>query len=160
LPKYARARQQKRGAAANFRLLRFASLGGLCFTARLMRPLLLLLLAASLGGCSLFHSEEPAKKKGFSLWPFGAEESTDATPYLEYRRTLGKGEAPLYTLTARNAHISRKIVGQVRTTLETESNETKVESESFTLAPNEEKQILVYPANKRVTYEVTAFFQD
>jgi hypothetical protein len=128
-----------------------------------MRPLLLLLLTITLGGCSLFHVSTPAdapqKKKGFTLWPFG-QESGDATPYLEYRRTRSEGETPVYALTARNSHQTKTITGQIRTTLDTVPNESKVVSDTFTLAPNEEKKLLVYPVNSRVTYEVTATFKE
>lgn len=129
-----------------------------------MRLLLLplLALAISLGGCS---SSEPASgtasKKGFSVWPFhgGEKGPEDATSVLEYQRRKGEGESPIYQLFARNTHPTKTVEGQIRFTLDEGANQSKVESESFTLGPNEEKKLFVYPTQTHVTYEVSAFFK-
>jgi hypothetical protein len=124
-----------------------------------MRLLIALILAAALSGCSMLSSDASGQKKGFTLWPFGEQSGEDATAYLEYQRTLEKGTKPSYTVSARNTHVSRTISGQLRTTTEGSAYATQIHSESFTLLPNEQKPVLTYPANTRVTYEVTATFQ-
>jgi hypothetical protein len=118
------------------------------------------LLAAGLGGCSLLSSDEPAPsaKKGWSLWPLGGG-GGDAAPYIEYQRTRSKDKEPLYTLLARNTNPKQTIVGQMRTTMETAPGDLKVDSQSFVLAPNEVKQLLVYPVRFPLTYEVSATFR-
>lgn len=107
----------------------------------------------------MFGSGESGGRKGISLWPFGDKPGEDATAYLEYERTLEKGAKPTYTISARNTHAKRTIAGQIRTTTEGAAYATQVRSDSFTLLPNELKPVLTYPANTRVTYEVTATFQ-
>jgi len=126
------------------------------------RLALILLLAAVFGGCSLFRSEEPPRsaKKGWSLWPFGGSQVTDATPSIEYQRTRSKDAEPLYTLAARNTHPTKTIEGQMRTTMQTSPGDMKMDNQSFTLAPNEQKKLLVYPARLALTYEVTANFRE
>ena len=38
--------------------------------------------------------------------------------------------------------------------------ETKVDTEHFTLAPNEAKKLLTFPEHTHLTYEVSAFFKE
>jgi hypothetical protein len=118
---------------------------------------------------SLFHHDTapataqqlPAPaKKGFSLWPFGNKGPVDATPYLEYQRARVESDKTSYQLLARNTHVSKVIEGDIRTTLETGPNESKVTNEHFTLAPNETKKLLVYPEQAKLSYEVSAFFKE
>ena len=130
-----------------------------------VRFTLALALAITLCGCSLFHSDEPApakKKSGWtSLLPWGGKAvGGDGTPYLEYQRTRSKESETLYTLLVRNTHPSRTIQGNMRTTMETAPGDLKVDSQSFTLGPNEQKRLLVYPTRFQLTYEVTASFQE
>lgn len=66
----------------------------------------------------------------------------------------------MYTLSARNTNLRKTIEGQMRTTMQTGPGDLKVDSQSFTLAPSEEKKLLVYPARMPLTYEVTAFFRE
>jgi hypothetical protein len=127
------------------------------------RVVLVPLLAGVLGGCALFQSDEPAPtaKKSWSLWPWGGSQGGgDATPYIEYQRTRSQGAEPTYTLIARNTHMKKTIVGQMRTTMQTSPGDLKVDSQSFTLAPNEPKQLLIYPVRFPLTYEVSATFRD
>jgi hypothetical protein len=84
----------------------------------------------------------------------------DATPYLEYQRVRSESDKTSYNLFARNTHVSKTIEGDIRTTLETGPNETKVDSEHFILAPQETKKLAVYPDNVHLTYEVSAFFKE
>jgi len=126
------------------------------------RLLAILLLAAALGGCSLFHSDDAGapKKRGWMSLPFGGSSKvTDATPYLEYqRKQSNEGEAML-TLYVRNTHATKTIDGQMRTTMTTGPGDMKVDSQTFTLGPNEQKRLLIYPARFPLTYEVTASFR-
>lgn len=122
-------------------------------------------VAAAFGGCSLFHSDDAAapekKKKGWSILPWGGKATGgDATGYIEYQRSKSDGSEPLYTLTARNTHMTRSIEGQMRTTMQTTPNDMKMDNQSFTLGPNEVKKLLIYPARFPLTYEVTASFKD
>jgi hypothetical protein len=147
-----------------------ASVGERClFDLPEMRPLLpltaRLALAAALAigwsACSWLHTDTPAVSEGGttrSFWPF--EGSNDATPYLEYRRTRSHGAEPLLTLTARNTHMKKTIEGQMRTTMQISPSDMKMDSQSFTLAPNEQKTLLVYPERFHLTYEVTANFKE
>ena len=116
-----------------------------------VRSYLTLLLAVLLGGCSLL--EAPKK------W-IGKKGPEDATSYLEYQRTRGESEKSNYALLARNTHQTKAIEGDIRTTIETAPGETKVDTEHFTLGPNETKKLLVYPDKYRLTYEVTAVFKE
>lgn len=120
-----------------------------------------LLLVAALGGCALFSSDAPAgsARKGWTLWPWGDSQVSDATPFIEYQRTRSVEKVPMYTLTARNTHLTKTIEGQMRTTMQTSPSDLKMDSQSFTLAPNEQKKLLVYPARLPLTYEVTATFR-
>ncbi len=124
-----------------------------------MRLLFALFLAATLSGCAMLGFDSTEKNRGLSLWPFGESRGEDATAYLEYQRTRGKGEKARYTVMAHNTHATRTITGQIRTTTEVMVGGTRVDSQVFTLRPNEQKQVLTYPVNARVTYEVTATFQ-
>ena len=134
-----------------------------------MRLLLVLLLAISLGGCGLFSSDDntlnsspapiPEKKSNFSLWPFGGGQS-DATGSLEYQRTKSEDQKDSYAFVVRNTHDKRTIEGEIRTTVTSPAQETSVRTTNFTLAPNGAKEILLYPASSRITYEVTAVFKD
>lgn len=128
-------------------------------------------LAALLGGCSLFHSEAPpasaetasvpAKKKGWSILPWGGTtKPSDATPYIEYQRTHSDGDEPMYNLLARNTHPTKTIEGHMRTTMQTTPGDMKIDSQSFTLAPNEQKKLLIYPVRFPLTYEVSASFRE
>jgi hypothetical protein len=134
------------------------------------RSLSLLTIIVLLSGCSMFHHDAPASndsaatatttKKGFSLWPFGHSGPVDATPYLEYQRVRSQSDKSTFNLFARNTHVSKTIEGDIRTTLETGPNETKVDTTHFTLAPQETKKLAVYPDNLHLTYEVSAFFKE
>ena len=120
-------------------------------------------MAASLGACSFFHSDDSdgPKKHGWMSLPFGGSSKvTDATPYLEYQRKQSNegGEAVL-TLFVRNTHSSKTIDGQMRTTMTIGPGDMKVDSQNFTLGPNEQKRLLIYPARFPLTYEVTAAFR-
>jgi hypothetical protein len=123
--------------------------------------------AALLSGCSTSGSSGGAsaseKKKGWtSLLPWGGKAvGGDATPYLEYQRTREEGKTePLYTLFVRNTHMTGTIEGEMRTTLETGPGDMKMDNQAFTLAPNEQKRLLVYPSRFPLTYEVTASFRE
>ena len=113
----------------------------------------------------MFGSGDPApqKKKKGGIWPFG-ERSTkgvDATSYIEYQRSRStEGTETLYTLTARNTNLSKTIEGTMRTTMETGPGDMKMDTQSFTLGPAEQKKLLVYPTRFAPTYEVTATFRD
>jgi hypothetical protein len=128
----------------------------------------LLSAALLLCGCSLFHHDAPVTgggtpvpaKKSFSLWPLGHSGPEDATGYLEYQRTRSGTDKANYTLVARNTHLTKTIEGDIRTTVETAVNETKVDTEHFTLAPNESKKLLTFPEHTHLTYEVSAFFKE
>ena len=116
-----------------------------------------------LGGCSLFQSESSSApdKNGWSLLPWGGKsKGGDATANIEYQRTRSQGEDPLYTLIARNTHLTKTIEGQMRTTMQISPSDMKMDSQSFTLAPNEQKKLLIYPARFPLTYEVSASFRD
>ena len=102
----------------------------------------------------------PPAKKGFSLWPSGHRGPVDATGFLEYQRTRSESNRANYTLVVRNTHLTKTIDGDIRTTVETAVNETKVDTEHFTLAPNETKRLIVYPESTHLTYEVTAYFKE
>jgi len=132
-----------------------------------VRSFFVLLTAAALSGCSMFHHEAsttaqanpPPKKQGFSVWPFhrGPE---DATPFLEYKRVRSQTDKSSFALFVHNAHASKSIDGDIRTTLETGPNESKVNNEHFTLAPQETKKLAVFSEQTRLTYEVSAFFKE
>lgn len=128
-----------------------------------IRFVALLGLSATLGGCALFHSDATAdkpEKKGWSLLPWGGKATGgDATPNIEYQRTKTDGSEPMYTLLARNTHLSKTIEGQMRTTMQTTPNDVKMDTQTFTLAPSEQKKLLIYPARFPLTYEVTASFK-
>lgn len=135
-------------------------------TSVVARLALALLLAGACGGCASSHSEAPAKpqKRAWyspaNLWPWrGSTKPQDATAHLEYHRTRSEKEGGLYTLTARNSHPTKTVVGQMRTTMETAPNQLTLDAQSFTLGPNEEKRLLVYPSRFRLSYEVTAVFR-
>ena len=124
---------------------------------------LCLVLGLGLNGCSLFQSESSSApaKKGWSILPWGGKSTGgDATANIEYQRTRSQGDDPLYTLVARNTHGTKTIEGQMRTTMQISPSDMKMDSQSFTLAPNEQKKLLVYPARFPLTYEVTASFRD
>jgi len=130
------------------------------------RSSFVLFLVVLLSGCSLFHRKDPPPPQGTvaakktSLWPFGKHGPLDATPYLEYRRSHSETETSMLTLSARNTLPTKTIEGEIRTTIETSANETKVDSAHFTLAPNETKVLLVYPERYHLTYEVSAFIRE
>jgi hypothetical protein len=131
------------------------------------RSLPILLLVVCLTGCSLFHHDDPAPtsgttkpKKGFSMWPLGQSGPVDATASLEYQRTRSESDKGSYTLFARNTHLTKTIEGDIRTTVETANNGTKVDTEHFTLGPNETKKLLTFPQDTHLTYEVSAFFKE
>jgi hypothetical protein len=130
---------------------------------RFLRPAavgsLLLILAATLAGCSMFRSE-PSTKKGWSIWPWKGSAGQDATRYIEYQRTRSEGGQATYTLVARNTHPKRTIEGQMRTTMQLSPSDMKVDSQSFVLGPNEPKKLLIYPVKYQLTYEVSAVFRD
>lgn len=84
----------------------------------------------------------------------------DATPYLEYERVRSESDKTSFNLFARNTHLSKTIEGDIRTTLETGPNETKVDTTHFTLGPQETKKLAVYPDSVHMTYEVSAFFKE
>ncbi len=127
-----------------------------------LRFVVLIVCVVGLGGCSMFRSpDQPVEKKGWtSMLPWGGKSTGgDATPYIEYQRTRSEGGEPMYTLLARNTHMTKTIEGQMRTTLQTAPGDMKMDSQTFTLAPNEQKRLLVYPARFPLTYEVTASFR-
>lgn len=66
----------------------------------------------------------------------------------------------MYSLIARNTHLTRTIEGQMRTTVQPKPGDLKMDSQSFTLGPSEEKKLLTYPARLPLSYEVTAFFRE
>lgn len=96
------------------------------------------------------------------MLPWGGKSvGGDATAYIEYQRTHSQGEGEqMYTLIARNTHPTKTIEGQMRTTLQTSPGDMKMDSQSFTLAPNEQRRLLVYPTRFPLTYEVTASFRE
>jgi hypothetical protein len=122
-----------------------------------------LLLILALSGCSLFSGGgdggEP-KKKSSSLWPLGKKGPQDATEYLEYQRMHSEKDKSLIALIVRNTHSSKSIEGNVRTTIETGPNESKVDTMHFSLGPNDSSKLLVYPASTHLSYEVSAFFKE
>jgi len=135
--------------------------------AMIARYFSLLLFVVLLSGCSLFHHDPPtssfgtpAPKKGFSLWPLGKHGPVDATPYLEYRRVPSEAEKGSFMLLARNTHVSKSIEGDIRTTMETGPNQSKVDTTHFTLGPQETKKLVVFPEHTTLTYEVSAFFKE
>ena len=95
------------------------------------------------------------------MLPWGGKSvGGDATSYIEYQRTRAEGQAePMYMLLARNTHMTKTIEGQMRTTLQTSPGDMKMDSQTFTLAPNEQKRLLIYPTRFPLTYEVTASFR-
>ncbi|MEI9892615.1 MAG: hypothetical protein WDN28_01510 [Chthoniobacter sp.] len=124
-----------------------------------------LLLFVVLSGCSLFESEgtvqeAPPKKKSSAWWKLGNHGPQDATAYLEYQRIHSETDKALVALVVRNTHLNKSIEGDLRTTIETGTNESKVDTIHFSLGPNDSKKMLVYPANIHLTYEVTAFFKE
>jgi hypothetical protein len=123
----------------------------------------LLIVAASFSACSLFQSDDSdgSKKHGWMSLPFGGSSKvTDATPYLEYqRKQSNEGGEAMLTLFVRNTHSSKTIDGQMRTTMTINPGDMKVDSQNFTLGPNEQKRLLIYPARYPLTYEVTAAFR-
>ncbi len=90
----------------------------------------------------------------------GTGRVTDATPYIEYQRTRSHENEPLFTLLARNTHPTKTIEGQMRTSMQIGPGDLKVDSQAFTLGPNEQKRLLVYPTRFPLTYEVTASFRE
>ncbi|MEP6672715.1 MAG: hypothetical protein ABJF10_26360 [Chthoniobacter sp.] len=127
-----------------------------------------LLLLLALSGCSMFESEAsmqlheppPPKKKDSAWWKLGNSGPQDATASLEYQRMHSETDKSLVALVVRNTHLNKTIEGDMRTTIETGSNESKVDTIHFVLAPNDSKKVLVYPASIHMTYEVTAFFKE
>ena len=125
-----------------------------------------LLLFVALSGCSLFHGDEPAQaqgappKKKLSLSSLVNRGPQDATPYLEYQRVHSETDKSLVGLVVRNTHPTKSIEGDVRTTIETGANESKVDTTHFALAPADSKKLLVFPASTHLSYEVTAFFKE
>lgn len=115
----------------------------------------------------MFHSDDSssastdtaAPKKKFSWWPLGIHGPQDATEYLEYQRVHSEKDKALTALFIRNTHLNKSIEGDIRTTIETGSNESKVDNMHFSLGPNETKKVLVYPTSTRLSYEVSAFFK-
>jgi hypothetical protein len=131
-----------------------------------LRYIALLLLALALGGCSLFapdtpaQSQQPPPKKNSAWWKLGSHGPQDATAYLEYQRMHSETDKALVALVVRNTHLTKSIEGDIRTTIETGSNESKVDNIHFSLSPNDSKKMLVYPASIHMTYEVNAFFKE
>ena len=123
-----------------------------------------LLLILALSGCSLFSGGgddgSAPKKKSSSLWPLGKKGPQDATEYLEYQRVHSEKDKSLIALVVRNTHASKSIEGDVRTTIETGTNESKVDTMHFSLGPNDSAKLLVYPASTHLSYEVSAFFKE
>jgi hypothetical protein len=66
----------------------------------------------------------------------------------------------LIALIVRNTHSSKSVEGDVRTTIETGLNQSKVDNMHFSLGPNDSAKLLVYPASTHLTYEVSAFFKE
>jgi len=116
----------------------------------------------------MFHSDDsnqatadnPPAKKNSSWWPLGKRGPRDATEYLEYQRVHSEANKSLTALLIRNTHANKPIEGDIRTTIETGTNESKVDNMHFYLGPDETKKVLVYPTSTRLTYEVTAFFKE
>jgi hypothetical protein len=84
----------------------------------------------------------------------------DATEYLEYQRQHSEKDKSLLALYVRNTHLTKPVEGDIRTTIETGPNESKVDNMHFSLGPNDTKKLLVYPASTRMSYEVSAFFKE
>lgn len=118
-----------------------------------------LLAAALLVGCA---SDETASSGGggWSLWPWDVSKAADATANIEYQRTRTEGKEPMYNLIVRNTHLTKTIEGRMETTMQPRPGDVKVDSQSFTLSPSEEKKLLTYPVRMPLTYEVTAFFRE
>ncbi len=122
-----------------------------------------LLLVLLLSGCSLFSGggdDGGAPKKKSSIWPLGTKGPQDATEYLEYQRMHSEKDKSMIALVVRNTHLTKTVEGDVRTTIETGPGESKVDNMHFTLGPSDSAKLLVYPANTRLTYEVSAFFKE
>lgn len=124
-----------------------------------------LLIAFTLCGCSLWpwggdDNGAAPKKKSSSFWPLGHKGPQDATEYLEYQRVHSEKDKSLIALVVRNTHASKTVEGDVRTTIETGPNESKVDNMHFSLGPNDTAKLLVYPASTHLTYEVSAFFKE
>jgi len=102
----------------------------------------------------------PPSQKKSAWWKLGNRGPQDATAYLEYQRIHSETDKTLVALVVRNTHLNKSIVGDMRTTIETGPNESKVDNIHFSLAPNDSKKLLVYPASIHMTYEVTAFFKE
>ncbi len=115
----------------------------------------------------MFHSDDSsqgaadtgASKGMFSWWPKGKSGPQDATEYLEYQRVHSEKDKALTALFMRNTHLNKSIEGDIRTTIEIGPGQSKVDDMHFSLGPNETKKVLVYPANTRMTYEVSAVFK-
>jgi hypothetical protein len=124
-----------------------------------------LLAAIVLSGCSMFHhddadpSQATASKKKFSLWPLGKGGPQDATEFLEYERIHSEKDKALTALVVRNTHPSKTIEGDIRTTIETGMNESKIDTSHFSLGPSDSKKLLVFPTSTKLSYEVSAFFK-
>ena len=106
------------------------------------------------------QSQEAQPKKKSAWWKLGYDSPRDATAYLEYQRMYSETDKALVALYVRNTHATKSIEGDIRTTIETGANETKVDTTHFTLSPNDSKKLLVYPGSIHMTYEVTAFFKE
>jgi hypothetical protein len=122
-----------------------------------------LLLVLVLSGCSLFSGggdDGGAPKKKSALWPLRKGGPQDATEYLEYQRVHSEKDKSMIALVVRNTHPSKTVEGDVRTTIETGVNESKVDNMHFSLGPSDSAKLLVYPANTRLTYEVSAVFKE
>jgi len=125
--------------------------------------ILALLSILALSGCSLFSGGDDSgapKKKSSSLWPLGNKGPQDATEFLEYQRVHSEKDKSLIALIVRNTHSSKSVEGDVRTTIETGPNQSKVDNMHFSLGPNDSAKLLVYPASTHLTYEVSAFFKE
>lgn len=132
---------------------------------RVPRSISLLLAAVAFSGCSFFHHEDtaegtPAPKKKSSILSFVRGGPRDATPYLEYQRMHSETDKSLVALVIRNTHPKKTIEGDVRTTIETGPNESKVDTTHFALGPSDSKKLLVFPSNVHLSYEVTAVFKE
>jgi hypothetical protein len=111
------------------------------------------------GASDPVQTQTNTPKKKFSVWPLGNSGPQDATEYLEYQRVHSEKDKSLTALLVRNTHLTKTIEGDVRTTIETGTNESKIDTTHFTLGPSDSKKLLVYPSSTKLSYEVTAFFK-
>lgn len=117
-----------------------------------------MLASMLLVGCA--SDDTASSERGWSLWPWDVSKAADATANIEYQRTRTEGKEPMYNLIVRNTHLTKTIEGRMETTVQPRPGDVKVDRQSFTLSPSEEKKLLTYPVRMPLSYEVTAFFRE